>query len=261
LEEWPGPAPRTCRDHWRKERIVLQETSFQLTQVQVSLFTTPDVFPTTKILAAILSNWETVFDGDPVSLPVPEGQAPEVPRILLKSRDDKVLLQLGPVRLDIIRRQTVWGEPILPEEPIALALQVAATYRRSSPRTVERAGFVLHRATVEENPGVALAQHFCKKQWTDDALKRPENFELHAHKAYPFHGLEINSWIRFRTGRIRTSEPGTTPLVQVPGILVEHDLNTLAGESSTQPLDDTAIEAFLAGAPAEAEAIFRKYLG
>jgi hypothetical protein len=240
---------------------VLQETSFQVTQVQVSLFTTPDVFPTTKILAAILSNWESVFDGELVTLPIPDAQAPEVPRIVLKSGDNRVLLQLGPARLDVIRHQMVWGEAIRPEEQIALALPVAATYRGSSPRTVERVGFVLHHATLQENPGVALAQHFCKKQWTDDALKRPENFELHAHKSYPFHGREINSWVRFRTGQIRTSEPGATPLEQAPGILVEQDLNTLAGERNMPPLGEDAIEAFFAGAPAETERILGKYLG
>jgi hypothetical protein len=116
---------------------------------------------------------------------------------------------------------------------------------------------VVQRFLPEEDPGRALARHFCREELLSQdpkgPLNRPENFELHAHKTYEMAGFRINSWVRCKTGTLAIGDSGQRIL------FVEQDLNTLADAIAQKEYDLPAVAHFFETAATEVDAILRRY--
>lgn len=238
---------------------MLASDRFQITQIRVGFFTGLGPFPTARILGSLLQEWHEVFNGEPVTVPVPEGEMPDVPRVLLRSTDGRHSLHLAPVRIDVVRSQVVWDEEVKINDQVDLAVKVCRTYLNIIGAPVNRVALLLTRASLMPEPGLALAKHFCKEKWLRGPLNRPENFELHAHKAYEFRTIPLNSWVRCKTGSIRTSSPEISPAVRQSGVIVEQDLNTAPLEEPDARIELAQVEEFLRHVAGEATLILAKY--
>jgi len=89
-------------------------------------------------------------------------------------------------------------------------------------------------------------------------LKRPENFELHAHKVYTMSsGLNVNSWVRNKTALANDPEAGGP----TPVVLVEQDLNTLTEVQHHTTFSAEDLASFLDVSTNELDEIFSAYYG
>lgn len=233
---------------------------FRTAHVQLSLFTPGLQLRPGKVLAFLVADYGEQFDGDPVSLPKFPGDLPvEVPQLILQSADGKLKLQASAARLDVFK-----GGESFSEEEIAAHLDWATglglSYLHRTQAHAARVACVLHRMADDANPARALSSHFCKQRWTDTALNRPGDFELHAHKRFRLDDLfEINSWVRCKTA-VRVEEDKEKGKVSAPNlILVEQDFNSLAEQMEERELRQEEIRRFFALAPAEMRHVLGLY--
>lgn len=229
-----------------------QPSEFRTIKIQVSLFTPGLQFRTVKVLGLLLAQLSDIFDGDPITLPSfsagsKEGERhrvgmfPEiVPQIILKSSDGKLMLSASLARCDIFREEKAIDD-VAGESFIRQAIDIGSRYLTITEARAGRIACVVTRVAPDGAPAKVLAGHFCKDQWLSGALKRPENFELHAHKRFKLGDLfVVNSWMRCKSAALEADQKEPTPC-----ILVEQDLNSLSEELETRELGTGDIDAFL----------------
>ena len=202
-------------------------TDFRDFSYQASAFTPGLQLSTNRILGALLSKYSNLFDGEPISLPLPEETPKEIPRIILRSAGEVWKLQVAPPRIDFFWKGGTKVEKNSSRgEFINFAKEIFDFYQEISKAIYGRLALVIERTAFIENPGISLALHFCKEEWTNSAnavLSRPEYFEIHAHKRYKVNDEfpDINSWIRHKVVSLKSGEQEGERVV-----LVEQDLNT-----------------------------------
>lgn len=225
---------------------------FRIFSYQTSLFTVTGSFVTNKILSSMLSKFSKNFDGNPVVLPLPSDTPPGIPRIILQSKDDSLKLEISPSRINIFCNLVNFNSNIDIDFYFDLFLKIFEDYLTASGLKVGRLASVSTKFKKDDNPGLTLAKYFCKQQFIDNPLKRPEKFELHAFKKYNFNNFKVNSWIRFKTGILTLTKESI--------ILVEQDINTLAEEMEKRLFSINEIETFQNFSKIEHEQILEKYL-
>lgn len=234
----------------------LKSSQFRVYSHQASLWMDADQTPSLReVMALAAGPWANRFDGEPTFLPTGANLPPEFPRCSLSSSDSLWKLQIASTRLNLIWEDTPETGHAVPNGFASNAAEILAPYLTvHNGIRVCRLAHVVRRYAIHDKPGAALARHFCREEILAGPLNRPEDFELHAFKAYqPTRPLTLNSWIRWKTG--------VTARNNEASIVVEHDLNTLAEEMATASYDVRQINAFLDLTSREADQILRVYLG
>ena len=227
-------------------------TDFVLHQVQASAFAAEDAFRPSSILAEVLRDWPDVYNGELLSIPLPQDVPMEVPSVIVPSQDESLRLQAARARVDLFWYQRD-GLHVEIEETLNTFADRLATICEKNEVTVGRLAAVVTRRTRIPNPGRILAQQFCRDEWLDGPLNRPERFELHAHKT--FHlltDLRVNSWVRIRTTQKAGDEGG-----QYIGI--QQDMNTLAEELAGSSFPRPKMMSFFEAVGKEFGTIFELY--
>lgn len=166
-------------------------------------------------------SWFDFFDGDPVMLPLPDGAPRELPLLILRSKSQNWNCTFTSERIAFQWSMTEAQEEIDVNVFLGKAVDFFNEIQSSLNTQVCRLAAMSHRHIICENPGILLATHFCKDEWLNAPLNRPENFELHAHKKYTlYEELEVNSWVRAKSAIL-------LPLKN-QAIMVEQDINTLS---------------------------------
>jgi len=71
--------------------------------IQTAFFTPGLIFSDKLSLSAqLIKESGNIFDGDPIMLPIPPEAPPEFPRMILKSKDEKYILEIKSSRIDFI---------------------------------------------------------------------------------------------------------------------------------------------------------------
>lgn len=186
-----------------------------------------DAFSATKSLAAILSKYATLFDGQLQVLPLQSDVPPEIPRIILQSQN-------GDYKLDIAPSQTIayWGNAIVEpgdsvrkQNEINLLGEILESYVQDIKASVGRLAVVTTHLYQTEKPAALLIEHFCSKSTIENVFKNSDNFEIHNHKRITLEDFSINVWVRCKTATVQGEADSTF-------ILIEQDFNTLAEEVS-----------------------------
>jgi hypothetical protein len=236
---------------------VPEAKDFRVIKIQASLFTPGLQFRAAKVLGQLLSEYNSVFDGDPVSMPVAQGLPREVPQVILTSADGKKVLQAGPARLDVMREDDPISESAM-KDFLRWAVELGLNYLSKTQGKAGRLACILLRMAPGRHPAKALSQHFCQQRWLVGPLNRPEHFELHAHKQFRLDGLfEVNSWVRCKTAVLaKPDQPNaTTP----DAIIVEQDINSLAEQMETRELSVEEMHRFFEIVPQEMSKILGLY--
>jgi hypothetical protein len=202
---------------------MLQASDFVMILAQATIFTPGLNLHTTRVLSRLLGRYADVFDGDPITVPVPEGfpLAAEACRFLLQSRDQKLRLQAASSRLDLV----LLGDNLDATRPLPhfldWCLHLFIDYLDVTQGRVARLASVVHRKASPSEPAKEIASHFCKRSLLDGPLNRPSDFEIHAAKQFDLlERLRVNSWFRCKTGILLGTQRQTV-------VLVEQDFNTL----------------------------------
>jgi len=188
--------------------------------------------------ATFVSNflgYTKVFDADPMILPI--GNAPPpVPRIVLKSRDERFVCEVALDRLNLAyndaRNQKRTLESLYPEYRDILHHVVLGTLAGLGV-PIMRLGFVTrHLVEIGESANEWLLQTFLRPD------RIPTAFETHLNMLHRFEmeSFRVNRWIKIWTLR----DPNNP--TRDPASMVEIDINTFPEENIQ--FDRAAILAF-----------------
>ena len=238
---------------------MIRPADFRFHSYQAATFYTSLQFATGKLLGPLLADVGDKLDGDPVTIPVPENAPPEVPRIILSSKDGTLRLEISLARVDIRWARRAQGSEMPLSDFNDFAYNTLRHLQRYLNAPSGRLGLAATRFQPSENPGRVLAEHFCRPELlsttpdTKGPLNRPENFEIHAHKRFVLGRFRVNSWVRAKSGRLESDS------VKQPIILVEQDLNTLAEEAEASEFLADDFREFLGLSATEMDTILRLY--
>lgn len=227
----------------------LQHTDFLTTQGRASIFIPGAQISGQHVYRRLPERWLKRFDGDPVLLPAINELPVEVPIVILQSRSGEWKCSVSRGRVDIIH------DPKLPavvdlKSFFTEALDYLTEFHNRFNLRVGRLAAICNRFLPYAEPGIALANHFCREERLNGPLNRPEGFELHAHKRYIMCGKhEVNSWVRCKTGLKADS--------QEPVIVVIQDLNTR--EDQVKEFADEELASFFAAGSNELDSILSLY--
>ena len=206
---------------------------------QAAIFTPGLQFSSARI-AGFISRQGELFDGEPLLLPAISEMPTGVPRLVLLSKSGGLRLQASGERADLFWTQVGTASYDLAEF-LQLALDLFRQYLEVTRGVVARVATVVKRVQPCPNPGPVVVSHFCRDELIRGPLKRPEEFEVHAHKIFRLAGrYDVNSWLRCKTGLMTAPSNGRV-------IIVEQDFNTLADRQQEFSLDELA--AFYAVVP------------
>jgi hypothetical protein len=234
---------------------MVTRSEFVLDSVQAAIFT-PDAaeFTSGRAVATILLAFPGKFNGDMQALPLPKGAPPELPHVVLQSRNERLRFQMAPARVDYIWSNEPSASPPPLSELIAQAVEVLDRYVREMPAVVRRLALVVSRVCQVDKPAEVLIERFCNEASRSGPFRRSAAFEIHNHKAYkPATGIsyDVNSWVRCKTAALAPDNR--------PAIVVEQDLNTLAEEVQNRRFAPDDIRAFFVTAGREMDEILGLY--
>lgn len=229
----------------------LCHTDFLTTLARAVIFIPSAQISGQHIYRRLSERWYEKFDGDPILLPSRDNMPIEIPLVILQSRSGEWKCSVTRERVDIVH------DPKLPASVDMASFFTEASdylteFRSLFHLRVGRLAAICNRFLVREEPGIALANHFCRDERLKGPLNRPGDFELHAHKQYTMGGEhEVNSWVRSKTGLKTESQERVIVVIQ--------DINTLADQAQVKEYGDEEIVRFFDAGSSELDSILSIY--
>lgn len=221
--------------------------------IQATVFTSGYSYTSNVILKYMLQN--EMFDGEPTVMPLPDDAPPQIPRIIMQSKDESYKLEVSPSRVNLFVTKKDKDGEIDINSFFDLAIKTLVGFLEHTNAKCSRIAAVVKRYHIVDKPEVEISKHFCKKSILDGPINDPRAFEIHALKTYSFLGaFQVNSWVRVRSGNV-----GPIDGKEHPVVAVEQDINTLAELMETQAYASKDIELFYKGVPEEFDQIIKKY--
>jgi len=237
-------------------KIILISKNFsEINSIQASLFLSNFVFSTSKILKTVLESSSGLLDGDPTVLPIPEDAPREIPRIILKKKDNSMKLELSPLRFNLFRIRIGDEDEISANEFLSTANKLLSEMIENIGCEIVRMAIVFERFCPHEESSSAIAAHFCKSGFMSEPFDRSSEFELHSLKKYNFlESFEVNSWVRIKSGRLQSGQGTHRPV-----IVAQQDINTLAELMDTTIYTNEDISKFFNNILTEFDKILELY--
>jgi len=235
---------------------MVTDAGFEFSGYQAAAFYVRLALGVRSILTQVLGEVGEVLDGDPISLPVPAEAPPEIPRVMLTSKDRALRFDISLTRADF-RWQRTEGALDLTRF-LGNAQRAFQALNRSAESLPGRLALVAHRFKPEPDAGRVLAAHFCRPELLENTprhkgpLNRPEAFELHAFKQFRLNHFAVNSWFRAKTGTVDTKNPRSV-------VMIEQDLNTPQEQLEQTRFSGDDIREFHRLSTAELDTIMRLY--
>ncbi len=209
-----------------------------------------------RLFKGIPLDWEETFDSEPEFVAFGGDLPPEIPLPVFRLKNNAETLSLAVTKQRI---EFIFGSKP-PDSAIDLKAKMAEAGSLISaviemlppPAKVNRFAAVIERVSRIEFTAKMLAAKFCNSAAIEGPYKRPQTFELHAHKVFDvsFDRLEVklNSWVRQKsTQRI---DDGSNVVV------IEQDMNTVIPHS---PYSSEDALCFFSNIPQELEKCFKTY--
>jgi hypothetical protein len=234
----------------------LRINEFKFNNLQGTFFAPSSRFLPTRILSKLSERFQSQFDDIPTVLPLPDDAPPEIPRIVLKSKDKQWSLEAASWRLNYRWVQMSEAQEITLESFCKRFLDLVEFFVAIERPRIGRMALVLARYIIVEQPADVISRHFCRDLSQKKALADLANFEIHALRKARIAGrFDINSWTRFKSGQLKIPDTSSRPIV-----LVEQDVNTLAEEADVKEFGLDEFRDFMTASAAEAESRFRELL-
>ncbi len=194
-----------------------------------------DKLKTANMLKEVLPD---VLDGEPLILPLPNDAPPEIPRMLLKSKDEKYKLQVAVQRMDFIFHYKKEDEKTLFPVPgfFEKVSKLLKYFRESVHTQFARIGVVTNW-TIELEKSSATEYLFSKYIQEGTPLRNSYKLELHCLTKETIADLKANKWTRIKSA-LKVDEPE-----QDRFITLHVDINTLADEK--YEFDQKLLQEFL----------------
>ncbi len=193
--------------------------------IQTAFFTPGLVFSDKLGLSAqLIKETGNIFDGDPIMLPVPPDAPSEFPRMILKSKDDKYILEIKSSRIDFIvksdskdKSQKNYPATLIKDYQDKLT-SLSASIINVFKTKIVRIGFILN-IQFKVNDAVEII----KKSYISDSKFTKEAYDLNIGflNKVTLNGTDVNIW--FRANALRLPEKDKDNKI----LLVMFDVNTI----------------------------------
>ncbi len=194
-----------------------------------------------------------LFDGDPTIFPIPGEAPPEVPRIILKSKDNLRLFQVAGNRIDFIYKLS---DAERESEVLKVGKELFQIFSSICAAILEQNGTKFTRTALVTNWAIFLEEespNYLVKTYTKEPaiFNSPAAFELHNLNKSAFSKCKVNQWLRIKSAQT----PQGTP--NVLNVIV--DINSLAEEAYEVNTD--FLSSFLSEAINETSKIIKSHFG
>lgn len=170
---------------------------FLIRSFQAALFGHIDIRDPLEVGHQLRSKTGNLFDGEPLVLPLPSDAPLEIPRIILKSKDDVHSCNVSAERLDLFYRAKQptrkWID--LREEYFSRLSLISQTLVETLGVHVERLGSI---AQFDVPVGQGASSIIRKAYLKDGILPGQHEIQLGVLDRQSWETIEINRWIRLR---------------------------------------------------------------
>lgn len=194
--------------------------------IQTAFFTPGLVFSDKLSLSSqLIKETGNIFDGDPIMLPLPPDAPQELPRIILKSKNDKHILEIKSSRINFIvkddqkdRIQKEYPAPFINDYQNKLQTLSGSIINIFKTKIV-RLGFVLNLQFKVNN-----AVEIIKKSYIKEVKFTKDTFDLNLGflNKISLNNIDANIW--FRANALRSMEKDKDNKI----LLVMFDTNTIS---------------------------------
>ena len=229
-------------------------SKFQTQLIIASAFIAGDELKLTNAFIQALQEWSTIYDGDPISLPLLPTAPPEIPSAILQSRDQALGIEMARTKINLYwkRLESKKNTSIDIDDIFSQFADRIATIAKKNKVIIGRLAAIRLSMGNEPTPGRVLSKQFIREEILNGPLKQVEGFELHAHRVFePYQDQNVNSWIRIKT----SGSPGP----DYEHIFVEQDINTLAEEINIKNFDRANIIRFFHETSKQLDSILNEY--
>lgn len=175
--------------------------NFKLQQLQTALFT-PGINLTKPIDIAqgLISATGTLFDGQPIILPIPPDAPPEVPRIIVKNSSDTYTCNVSQNRIDFIFTEKGMFRSMRDESDKFLnhLLSLIELLKSNLKITITRAGTIATlMLPLKESSNKFISEKYLKEHLFNGTYE----IQFGILKKLQLTGYEVNCWFRLNTLR------------------------------------------------------------
>jgi len=237
---------------------MLQADKFTTILLQASLFTPGLRLNTANLFMFLMGEYGDSFNGEPTL----NGQMEKVPSpfnvpvLMLQNAAKSIKLSASHERLDLFRDEESTAQES--DAFLLWAVDLLSKYASFNKTRVGRLALIAQRVTPSANPAIELSRHFCQERWTNTAINRPQDFELHSHKCFKMGELfDVNSWVRCKTAIKR--EPEVAGVNKANLVLVEQDINSLGEAADIRDIPEAELRRFFPEAMIEMAKVLALY--
>jgi hypothetical protein len=232
---------------------MIKAEDFHPFAVQLAVFTTdPLAFSTPKSLAVILGKFSHIYDGEVKTFPIPDNAPPEIPRVILQSKDQSQRLDISPARLSFYSVKTE-EKAANPPYIISESTEILEQYLPDIGMRVNRLGLIFARMHQLNSPAKLITERFCKPELQNTIFGNTASFDFRNHQIIKIHDLDVNLVTSIKSGLIQING------VQKQGVLIEQDINTTTEEMAQRSFEIEEIRSYFDSAVKEAEANLKIY--
>jgi len=206
------------REHWKRDKMLLR-----IKQIQLVLFSPGIIIlDKAKLVVKINKELRTLFNGDQVIPPVPEGAPLEILKIILKSKDEQYVLQISGKRIDFfynsLPKNSVVKFPI--DGLYEKFVTISKCFTEETHCQFLRSAMVTRWVVELEKSGTEyIASNYLSR---DVPFENPHKLELHYLIKENIVGCKVNKWVRIKSAR-RISDP-----IQNNFLTILIDINTVS---------------------------------
>lgn len=193
---------------------------FFVQRILTVLFGSLDLTNKLAVANSLITRAQGMLDGEPAVLPVPADAPPEVPRILLSSKDGAYRCNVGIDHVELMYVER--GKPAssvyqLRDAYLALLRNIAEGVRTEICTKVTRIGCVMEMVSF---PAEDTVQLLMTKFMQEKAFGSPLELQLHVLHKMVWDSLQVNRWLRLLS--LRRQESGK----EIPILAATIDMNT-----------------------------------
>lgn len=190
-----------------------------------------------KVANTINDNLSSLFDSDPVMLPLPEDAPSELPRIQMSSKDKRYSLSIALKRIDFVFQYKEEDEKLFPIPGFFEKFLTIFQYFSENIHTQFIRSAIITNWIMEIERSSAAEFLLDKYIQHKTPIVKPYELELHSLTKETVADFEVNRWVRIKSTHKKT-EPEKSNL-----ILFIIDINTLAEKS--YEFDKDSLQRFL----------------
>jgi hypothetical protein len=174
------------------------ELEFFVRRIQVAIFGDIDLANKIEVAAGLSKTAENLFDGEPTILPIPIDAPPEIPRVILASKDSTRSCNVMPTRLDFFFTQKERpGKKLseVKEDYLGWLSDIAEVTKAKLKVKVERLGIITELAIFPEQEPIRFMREMFLRE---EPFGGSREIHLNILDRFMWDTMEVNRWYRFR---------------------------------------------------------------